>query len=84
MNSLKILALGINVEISEVIISLRIGVNHMNKQSLLEDIEAHRRKMVSQASHSSLSNEKVIILSKKLDNLLNKYDRLMKNSSNSL
>jgi hypothetical protein len=56
----------------------------MDKQSLLKDIEAHRRKMVSQASHSSLSNEKVIKLSKKLDNLLNKYDRLIKNSSNSL
>ncbi|MGI8386615.1 Spo0E family sporulation regulatory protein-aspartic acid phosphatase [Robertmurraya sp. P23] len=56
----------------------------MDKQSLLKDIEAHRSKMLSQASHSSLSNEKVIKLSKKLDNLLNKYDRLMKNSSNSL
>ncbi|MGS2780052.1 Spo0E family sporulation regulatory protein-aspartic acid phosphatase [Robertmurraya sp. GLU-23] len=55
----------------------------MDKQSLLKDIETHRRIMVSQASHSSLSNEKVIKLSKKLDNLLNKYDLFMKNSSNS-
>ncbi|WP_232311290.1 aspartyl-phosphate phosphatase Spo0E family protein [Robertmurraya korlensis] len=55
----------------------------LNKQSLLKDIEAHRNEMVTQATHSSLSNDKVIKLSKKLDNLLNKYDRLLKNSSNS-
>lgn len=55
----------------------------MNKQTLLKDIEAYRIQMVSQASHSSLSNEKVIELSKKLDNLLNKYDHYIKNSGNS-
>lgn len=55
----------------------------MNKQTLLKDIEAYRIKMVSQASHSSLSNEKVVELSEKLDNLLNKYDHLIKNSGNS-
>jgi hypothetical protein len=55
----------------------------MNKQSLLKEIEAQRDKMVTEATHSSFSNEKVIKLSKKLDNLLNKYDRILKKSSNS-
>jgi ribosomal protein L30/L7E len=60
-----------------------LGVNHMNKQALLKDIEAYRIQMVSQASHTSLNNEKVVELSKKLDNLLNKYEHYIKNSGNS-
>ncbi|MDZ5474159.1 aspartyl-phosphate phosphatase Spo0E family protein [Bacillus sp. 31A1R] len=48
-------------------------------QDLLEDIESCRREMVHLASHSSLSNQKVVEISTKLDQLLNKYYSLTVN-----
>lgn len=41
--------------------------------TLLNDIESQRRKMVHLASATSLSNEEVIKKSIQLDQLLNKY-----------
>lgn len=41
--------------------------------SLLEDIEKCRYEMVQLASHTSLSNQRVVDISTKLDRLLNKY-----------
>lgn len=51
----------------------------MRKQTLLETIEDYREELLHLASHSSLSNEKVIEISQKLDNLLNMYDHLNRN-----
>lgn len=45
-------------------------------QDLLKDIESCRQEMVYLASHSSLSNQEVIRVSTKLDDLLNKYQTL--------
>jgi Spo0E like sporulation regulatory protein len=45
----------------------------MNIDTLLEDIENYRRKMVQLASHSSLTNKQMIEVSTKLDVLLNQY-----------
>ncbi|EIJ79974.1 hypothetical protein PB1_06412 [Bacillus methanolicus PB1] len=41
--------------------------------TLLEDIEKYRRKMIQLASHSSLTNQQVIEVSTELDRLLNRY-----------
>ncbi|MEI2357160.1 aspartyl-phosphate phosphatase Spo0E family protein [Mesobacillus zeae] len=40
---------------------------------LLEDIEKCRNEMVQLASHTPLSNQRVVDMSTKLDRLLNKY-----------
>lgn len=46
----------------------------MSVKDLLKEIEYCRNEMVYLASQSSLSNENVIAVSTKLDDLLNKYD----------
>jgi len=51
----------------------------MCKQTLLKTIEDYREELLYLASHSSLSNERVIEISQKLDNLLNKYEHLNRN-----
>jgi stage 0 sporulation regulatory protein len=48
----------------------------MSINSLLKDIEKCRSEMVQLASSSSMSNQKVIEASTKLDKLLNVYYRL--------
>ncbi|WP_099421381.1 aspartyl-phosphate phosphatase Spo0E family protein [Bacillus massilinigeriensis] len=45
-------------------------------ERLLEDIEHCRNEMVRLASNTSLSNQRVIAVSTKLDQLLNKYQLL--------
>ncbi|UQD50789.1 aspartyl-phosphate phosphatase Spo0E family protein [Bacillus methanolicus] len=42
-------------------------------ETLLEDIENYRRKMVQLASHYSFTNQQVIEISTELDKLLNQY-----------
>ncbi|AIE58688.1 aspartyl-phosphate phosphatase Spo0E family protein [Bacillus methanolicus] len=42
-------------------------------ETLLEDIENYRRKMVKLASHYSFTNQQVIEISTELDKLLNQY-----------
>lgn len=46
-------------------------------RGLIEEIETQRDNMVRLASETSLSNQKVIEESKKLDYLLNKYHLLL-------
>jgi hypothetical protein len=48
----------------------------MNLNILLKEIERCRAEMIQLALHKSLSDEKVIEVSKKLDNLLNQYDKM--------
>ena len=44
---------------------------------LVEEIEIQRNNMIRLASETSLSNQKVIEASKKLDSLLNQYHLLL-------
>lgn len=53
----------------------------MCSESLLKDIEKCRKEMVELASSTSLSNQRVIDTSTKLDHLLNKYYHLLSNKS---
>ncbi|MEH7093519.1 aspartyl-phosphate phosphatase Spo0E family protein [Neobacillus vireti] len=46
-------------------------------RGLIEEIEIQRNNMIRLASETSLSNQKVIEESKKLDYLLNKYHLLL-------
>ncbi|MEY8738131.1 aspartyl-phosphate phosphatase Spo0E family protein [Bacillales bacterium AN1005] len=53
-------------------------VKPMCEQKLLKDIEEHREKMIYLANLTSFSHPKVIDISAKLDELLNKYDSFIK------
>lgn len=57
-------------------------VKPMCEQKLLKDIEEHREKMIYLATRTSFSHPKVIDLSAKLDELLNKYDSFIKTGWN--
>ncbi|CAM4091516.1 Spo0E family sporulation regulatory protein-aspartic acid phosphatase [Mesobacillus thioparans] len=48
----------------------------MCAETLLKDIENCRKEMVELASKTSLSNQRVVDISTKLDHLLNKYYHL--------
>lgn len=50
----------------------------MCKCKLLKDIEQCRKEMIEIASYSSLSSQHVVDISKKLDNLLNLYEKRTK------
>ena len=48
----------------------------MCAETLLKDIETCRKEMVEVAAKTSLSNQRVVDISTKLDHLLNKYYHL--------
>ncbi|TGA99009.1 aspartyl-phosphate phosphatase Spo0E family protein [Sporolactobacillus shoreae] len=50
----------------------------MDKQQLSSKIEKVRGQLVQTASHESLSSSKMQQISSRLDRLLNKYERLIK------
>lgn len=50
----------------------------MFEKKLLKDIEDHREEMVYLANLTSFSHPKVIDISIKLDELLNKYENLLR------
>lgn len=52
------------------------GKSVMNTNQLLKNIEEYRAMMIVLANTTSLSHPKVVDISTKLDNLLNKYDTL--------
>ncbi|WP_160725701.1 aspartyl-phosphate phosphatase Spo0E family protein [Bacillus sp. USDA818B3_A] len=54
-----------------------VGFLSVPFRGLQEEIEALRNHMVKLASDTSLSNHKVIEVSRKLDGLLNKYHSLL-------
>ncbi|WP_010631744.1 aspartyl-phosphate phosphatase Spo0E family protein [Sporolactobacillus vineae] len=49
----------------------------MNKQQLIEKIEYVRRQLVLAAEHESLSSNRMQRISRCLDSLLNKYERMV-------
>lgn len=48
----------------------------MYAQELIKEIETYRNKMISLAFQSSFSNQEVVHISQKLDDLLNQYHSL--------
>lgn len=48
----------------------------MNTQQLIEKIEYVRQQLVHAAEHESLSSDRIQRISRCLDHLLNKYDRI--------
>ncbi|MFE8698749.1 aspartyl-phosphate phosphatase Spo0E family protein [Cytobacillus sp. FJAT-53684] len=48
------------------------------ESELLKEIESCRKEMIDLAVHSSLSSKQVVETSKKLDRLLNSYQKLEK------
>jgi len=53
----------------------------MCAETLLKDIEQCRKEMVELATKTSLSNQRVVDISTKLDRLLNKYYNLLSNKA---
>jgi hypothetical protein len=53
----------------------------MCAEALLKDIEKCRKEMVELAARTSLSNQRVVDISIKLDHLLNKYYHLSSNKT---
>ncbi len=53
----------------------------MTKDTLLTDIERCRKEMLELAAHTSLSSQRVVDISTKLDSLLNKYYHLSANKT---
>ena len=53
----------------------------MYAETLLKDIEQCRKEMVELAARTSLSNQRVVDISIKLDLLLNKYYNLSSNKT---
>ncbi|WP_445490863.1 aspartyl-phosphate phosphatase Spo0E family protein [Niallia sp. 03133] len=54
----------------------------MSEKNLLQNIEEHREKMVYLANLTSFSHPRVIDISIKLDQLLNKYDSFLRSKCN--
>lgn len=57
-------------------ISMKARKHSMCAETLLKDIENCRKEMVELAAKTSLSNQRVVDISTKLDHLLNKYYHL--------
>lgn len=53
----------------------------MSAEALLKDIEKCRKEMVELAARTSLSNQRVVDISIRLDRLLNKYYHLSANKT---